>query len=98
MKIKAFSLILLFILLLFGVFFLIEHFQTCYKCNPALTSKAAPDDFEAPDMIMAIVNFIFAVFSAYLMVRKRYRTSAIISGIVAGLQVTIVATIIVLSI
>ncbi len=95
---KTFSFVLTLVLLLIGVGFLAIYIQTCFECSPALVPKTLPDEFTQPDIIFAIVNFIFALFSVYLMFKRKFHASAIISGVVAGLQVVAVGAIFILKV
>ena len=91
MNIKAFSLVLTLILLVFSGYFLVEYFHTCYACNPAL-SRAIAGEFDKPDIVFAMINFFAAIFSAYFITKRKFSTSAVLSGVVAGLQVAAVGT------
>lgn len=96
MNVKAISLILTLILFLFGGYFLLKHFQTCYQCDPSLIAKTTADKIEKPEIIFAIANFTSAIFSVGLMIKGKFSISAIICGIVAGLQVAAIGTILIL--
>jgi len=95
---KSLSFIFILVLLFFGGYFLVEYFQTCYTCDPALASKTLADKFENPVIILAIANFAFAVTSAYLMTKRKFGISASVSGIAAGLQIVAMGTLLVLNV
>jgi hypothetical protein len=86
---KAFSLVVTLILLLIGCYFLVVYFQTCYQCNPTTVK----DEFERPEMVFAIGNFAFAILSAYLITKRKFNASAIIAGVIVGLQAVVIGTI-----
>jgi hypothetical protein len=97
MYIKALSLVLTLVLLFIGACYLVEYFETCYVCNPALIRKNVTDEFEKPDIIFAIVNFVFAIFSAYLIKKRKFSASVIVSGVIAGLQMVAAGMVILLN-
>jgi hypothetical protein len=96
MNIKAFAFVLTLILFLFGGYFLVQYYQTCYACNPAL-AQAVSNEFDKPDVIFAMINFVVAIFSIYLITKRKFNISAIISGVVAGLQLVAVGMILFLT-
>jgi hypothetical protein len=96
MNIKVFAFVLTLILVAFGGYFIVQYYQTCYTCNPAL-SQAMSDEFDKPDLIFAMINFAVAILSIYLITIRKFNISAIVSGVVAGLQVVAVGTILFLT-
>lgn len=97
MNIKTFALVLTLVLLAFGGYFLVEYYQTCYRCNPELVHETT-GQFEAPDIVFAIANFTAAVFSIILLTKRKFSASAIVSGVMAGLQVVAVGSVMLLNI
>jgi len=93
MNIKALSFILTAILLLFAVFFLLANYEACYTCNLSLTSKAFPEVHNKIDVYFAVINFVFVIISVYFIAGKKFHISFIVSGIIAGLQVAAIGTI-----
>jgi hypothetical protein len=98
MNIKLFAFIVTLLLFLFGIYFLVENYQVCYACSTPLSANAAPDGLEKPYVLFALLNFTTAIFSVYLLTIRKFNTSAILSGVIAGLQVVAVGTIMVLSV
>jgi len=85
--VKTLSLILTLILFLLGIWFVVEFTQICYECNPA---KDLADEMGSSDIIFSIVSFATAIFSVFLITKKKFIASAILCGIVAGSQFVIV--------
>lgn len=98
MDTKSLSFVFILVLLFFGGYFLVEYFQTCYTCDPALAYKTTLDKFENPAVIFACINFVTALFSVYLLVKEKFSISAIFSGVVAGLQIVAVGAIVLLNV
>lgn len=83
MNLKGFSLVFTLVLLAIGAYFVIEFLEVCNACNPTVKANQT-------DIIFAGINFLFAVLSAYLIVKRKFSTSLIVSGVIAGLQFVIV--------
>lgn len=98
MNIKALALIFTLLLLLFGTYFLVENYKTCYVCNPSLASKTFPEVHNKIDVYFAILNFVVAMISVYLISKRKFNSSVIMSGIVAGVQIVAFGTVSVLAV
>jgi len=86
------------ILLLLAVYFLIANYEACYTCNLPLTSKTFPEVHNKTDVYFAVVNFVFAIISVYFIAGKKFNISLIVSGIVIGLQVVAIGTVLFLKV
>jgi hypothetical protein len=93
MSIKVLSFILTVVLLAFAAYFLVANYETCYTCNLSLASKAFPEVHNKDDVYLAIINFAFAMISVYLIAIRKFNACFIVSGIVVGLQVVAIGTI-----
>lgn len=86
MNVKVLALILTTILFVLGICFLVKNYETCYTCNAPVASETFPEVHNRTDIYFAILNFVFAMISAYFITIKKFKVGAIVSGAMVGLQ------------